>query len=64
MCVCVCVAGGWDQLMESDKILLTCRQAAGQTSVTLTRDERGGREEERKHHGGEVEHFYSTTQLR
>lgn len=30
--------------MESDKILLTCRQAAGQTSVTLTQKEQGGGE--------------------
>lgn len=47
-------------MIESDKILLTCRQAAGQTSVTLTQDERGdggvGAEEERKHQRGEVEH--------
>lgn len=54
MCLCIrmCVVGDWDQLMESDKILLTCRQAAGQTSVTLTRDERG-RERRRRNISGE-----------
>lgn len=54
--VCVCVVGGQDQLIESDKTFLTCRQAARQTSVTLTGDEQE-RVEERKHHWEEVPHF-------
>lgn len=44
-------------MIECDKIIVTCRQAAGQTSVTLTRRERCEEMEEREHQRGEVAAF-------
>lgn len=41
-------------MIECDKIIVTCRQAAGQTSVTLTRRELCKEKEEREHQRGEV----------